>query len=658
MAIDTNPNYVGGHTVTISGNATITGSSGYAVEEAKAKGVDPKVEHIKIEGGTLVSGTQGAVCVTDKTAEDKNVSIVGGNIGEGFVIKNEEDYTPATADDFFPTDATYISTTTKNAEGKDMIVITKLESDDINQETNNSVVATETDGSIMWNNASVTTETIKADKTLTYLQISNDYAQTLIIGDPESATESEREVTLTVGKIVLGAKAQIIVNAGSKLVVTGDQGIYSAHTNNIVLRTQEGKPAELLFSPVVVSNSHPSATVELVANSFTNPADKENDYRYQRFGIPTYGAVKNVTAKSPTTGEDVQMFVRKYENNGWTKVGYLNVAGQSLNLNLMNDPFGYYILQCNTADAGTLVSFEGELVGNANKTLATGVNSNGWSTFTNSYSAKLDLESMLDMFNDPSITNIAVYYQKNENATDKTFGWDTMDKTRIAFLRLLNQTVKLNPMDAFLIKDPSEDVQIALNYGNMVWTPATTEVSPAPRRAPQDLTMASIRVLNSNDAVYMIQGDEFSAEIESGYDSEKYLAGAANIYVMNDSKYATCATDNLENTYLGFACAEAGNYTISFETVAGEQLALRDLVTGRVINMNEGTTYEFYAAESNDYRFQIVGRANMPTDVEEVETAVKGNGVYSLTGQYMGNMSVWNTLPAGVYVVDGVKRVK
>jgi hypothetical protein len=171
--------------------------------------------------------------------------------------------------------------------------------------------------------------------------------------------------------------------------------------------------------------------------------------------------------------------------------------------------------------------------------------------------------------------------------------------------------------------------------------------------------MAAIRVLNSNDAVYMIQGGEYSSAIENGYDSEKYLAGAANIYVMNENKYATCATDNLENTYLGFACKEAGNYTISFENIRGEQFAIRDLVNGQVINMTEGATYEFYAAESNDYRFQIVRRANMPTDVETVENAaVNGNGVYSITGQYMGNMSVWNTLPAGVYVVDGVKRVK
>ena len=27
-------------------------------------------------------------------------------------------------------------------------------------------------------------------------------------------------------------------------------------------------------------------------------------------------------------------------------------------------------------------------------------------------------------------------------------------------------------------------------------------------------------------------------------------------------------------------------------------------------------------------------------------------------GQYVGEMNVWNTLPAGVYVVNGEKRVK
>ena len=102
-------------------------------------------------------------------------------------------------------------------------------------------------------------------------------------------------------------------------------------------------------------------------------------------------------------------------------------------------------------------------------------------------------------------------------------------------------------------------------------------------------------------------------------------------------------------------------YTISFENVQGEDLVLVDLVSGARTNMTEGAIYTFHAEanESNDYRFQVVSAAKMPTSIDEVEAAkTKKVGVYTLTGQYLGNASIFNALPAGVYVVDGVKKVK
>jgi hypothetical protein len=78
--------------------------------------------------------------------------------------------------------------------------------------------------------------------------------------------------------------------------------------------------------------------------------------------------------------------------------------------------------------------------------------------------------------------------------------------------------------------------------------------------------------------------------------------------------------------------------------------------------MTEGAIYTFYAEanEVNDYRFQVVAAAKMPTSIENTEVGAnaKKAGVYTLTGQYMGNASIFNALPAGVYVVDGVKKVK
>ena len=94
--------------------------------------------------------------------------------------------------------------------------------------------------------------------------------------------------------------------------------------------------------------------------------------------------------------------------------------------------------------------------------------------------------------------------------------------------------------------------------------------------------------------------------------------------------------------------------------MAGEGLALVDLKNNTVVNIDNNATYNFTAEENeqNDYRFQIIKRQNVVTDVENVENSMKDGGIYTLTGMYLGNMSVWNTLPAGVYVVNGEKMVK
>ena len=181
----------------------------------------------------------------------------------------------------------------------------------------------------------------------------------------------------------------------------------------------------------------------------------------------------------------------------------------------------------------------------------------------------------------------------------------------------------------------------------------------------QDLTLARLQVMNMNevnvDNVYLMGGNCFTSEFEDGYDAEKMINDDFNLFVTSDEKMSKLASDNVLGSYLGVSAKSEGYYTINFSNIKGEEMVLVDLVSGAKTVMTEGGSYSFYlaAGESNDYRFQVVGRANMPTDVETVENAAgNGNGVYTITGQYMGNMSIWNTLPAGVYVVDGVKRVK
>jgi len=99
---------------------------------------------------------------------------------------------------------------------------------------------------------------------------------------------------------------------------------------------------------------------------------------------------------------------------------------------------------------------------------------------------------------------------------------------------------------------------------------------------------------------------------------------------------------------------------LTFSNVSGKEYAIKDMQTGIVTAMEEGNSYEFVASANStiNNRFQIVGRQNVTTSIDETTIQTKAQGVYTILGQYVGDINMWNTLPSGVYVVDGVKVVK
>lgn len=646
ISIETSDYYPGQSGVTIQGDTKVTGGAGYAIfDKTTAADGNSTVSHITVEGGTIEGGSEGGIKITEGTVDVTTVA--GGNVTATVTVSHGDDPDEVvTVNNFIP-EGTH--TTTVQDGDKTIVVVSKgaapTEYDHVYGNAKDSVkwIGTGADA----------TETLADNLTLKELEINQSYAQVLTIPSTK---------TLTVGHLIMGENAQIIVEPGAKFIVNGDQGIVAPKTSNIILKTNETTPAEFLFKPSVSSNRHPNATVQLIANSYTSATNPSADYRYQRFGVPTHTALKGLTAKNPSTNTDVQMFVRKYENNGWLTIGYINVPGQSFNYSKMNDPFGYYILQCNVPEVGTLVSMSGELVGNVDASLTTGLNSNGWSTFTNSYSAKLNMLAMMDMFAGLNVaSSAAIYFQTNLTGSDNTLTWGVFN---LATIHFDDVPTELNPMQAFLIKDPNVTVQsMNLNYNTMVWKPATG--SEAPQRAISNLTKMAVKVYDDaniqRDAVYMLQADQFSEDMDQGYDAVKYMNENINLYVMNDERLVTMATDNLAGHYLGFSCEKGGIYTLSFEQLAGDLFTLVDLENNATMDINEGFSYQFEVASNttDDYRFLIVERQNAPTDLDSVnETVVKENGIYTVTGQYMGNMSVWNTLPAGLYIVNGEKKVK
>jgi hypothetical protein len=658
VVIESTGSYVGQHSVTITGDTKISGGCGYAIEETVTNAADTKVESVKVEGGTIEAGAQGAMIVDEKTAaEDAKITIVGGNLGNNLKIKDGETVTPAEVDQFFPKNdgSTYVSTTIQNADGDDVIVVTKLETGVVIDKpaagNSNSVLGTADGQGVNWilntedqANPAKNTETIKDDnKELAYLEINNDYPQTLIVSNGK---------TLTVGRIVMGKKAQIIVEAGSKLIVEGEQGIVAPVTDNIVLKAvDQDNYAQFLFNPAVTSNRHPNATIEWVSQSFR--VDANNRWN-QPFGIPTAYSIKSIEADR--TDHRIAFFNYNYENNkGWENIGYLYPETSSqapLDPESLNKPFNYYQILCTSATPGTKVTMKGELVGNVNQT----VNYLQFYRmgFANSYTADMDVDQIL-----PTVpgANEALYINMRNEYGD--YAWEAVS---LALDKADYPTTKIAPMQAFIVLNRGAAASSEINYADFVWNPVMNPTSNAPRRINEtayDILKVTVRGQKAYDRVTLLEADRFTSALDRG-EAEKYMNDGLNIYVTDENPMGIFASDNINNTYLGFNCKKSGTYTLSFEQRFDSNLALVDLKTNEVINIVEGATYEFSANENeqDDYRFQIVKRQNVVTDVETVENNMKNGGVYTLTGMYLGNMSVWNTLPAGIYVVNGEKRVK
>ena len=443
--------------------------------------------------------------------------------------------------------------------------------------------------------------------------------------------------------------AQIVVEAGAKFIVTGEQGIVAPAVGNIILKTSETDQAIFLFNPAVSSNRHPNATVEFISNSYTKSG---SDWAKQIFGIPTHTKLSEITTQFASADVATGFEYFDYADATWKAAGYVNVAGKSVDYEKIGNPFTYYRMQHNTPNAGTVVTMKGELAGNTDAQL--NVLGNFWCGYANSYMAPINGETFINGLLDAGTVVDKAYYLYYIDETTNQWGWWEQS--------LLDNT-NINPMQPFLLRNPNEAANVAVDYAEAVYYNLVPKPTPAPRRAAlNNITKAKLIVRGESnvDRLVVAEGEQFSSEFDNGYDVVKYMNEGIKLYVSADEKMGIFATDNLENTYVGFQAVEGGIYTIEFAGVQGEELTLVDHETGAEVLMVEGNTYEFAAAANsvNDYRFEIVSPRKVTTAIENAEAVKSAKGIYTITGQYMGEMNVWNSLPAGVYVVNGEKRVK
>ena len=667
IVISTEDSYVGETQVTVQGDSYVAANNGYALEEiitTQGGEGESKVEAITIDGGTFAGGKigedpntgdpiEGTITITEKTADQENTVTINGLsvTGTGANITETTDGVSIggkSLEEYFSEQNIHI-TTVPDGDGTSTYVISIGDAP-----TPGNLVSTNADNS----NASVKWITNAEDVIATgrHLKLAeleiNDFTDNEKTNPREQTLTIQSGATLEVGRVILGPKAHIIVKAGGKLLVTGTDGIIANQYDNITLESSESAQAIFLFHPLVSSNRHPNATVKLTSKGYVKGGDY-NKKVWQRFGVPAY--TSNVEKGAVTRKSTNQI---EYNDNGWIAAYDYSID----NWISMPDEDAFVPFQCYEASSvatepnHTIYTFKCPLMGNSDFTLPLNEYTE-WNYYANSYMAPIDIEQMLTSFvtNEAKVKGTVYVYRSEDN------WWDNINLGQLGYFPTAAQT-KIDPMQAFIFQKNAEGTTDAvINYKKHIYNPdPTTTPVAAPVRNREVFSAAIVEIEaadGAKDKLYLIESDKFTADFDNGYDAAKYMNNESfNIFA--GEQLGIIATDNLEGTAISMTSKAQTSFTMTFSNVTNMEYAIRDNLTGTETAIEEGATYMFsVAADANiEGRFEVVPMAKVPTAIENVEATAAAKGIYTITGQFVGND--YHSLPNGIYVVDGKKIVK
>lgn len=643
VVIETNASYSGEQALAVNGDTQVSteAEGGAALLDV----VDGKVDESAVEAITINGGSfsgDNAIVISEKTAEEEEAVTVNGVslIGE---TKVGEETGEAAVNSIINPEAVHTTEIT-NEDGTTTVVISTGATPDPVLYWD-AIAALEDGSDAKWTAKGVANEgVISAGETIKLGELSLN-AGTGVEDENIQRLTIKKDGVLEVNRLILNPYARVIVEAGGKLIVKGEQGITTKSVNNILLQRTATDHATLLIHPEnVASGRHPQGTVELISSSFRKNAD---EYRWERFGIPTWKTIESISSEEV----GLQTYIGAMVNNSWKNLGVMKTGEPFAAISSLNTPFAVCRLISIRNEPGAVYKITGEFTGNESPSLTSSYAE--WNGFANSYTADLYVDALLDSLKDAVHVTKAIYrFTPN---TDGSYSWDAINKL------FVDPEDKIAPMQTFILyNNDGEEEATNISYKSMVWEPVMGGGSPAPRRAVAENDFTKMRIVVENELGHRdnVKLAETSTDADNAV---KYMNEDMNIYApIDNEKMAIVAAENLEDTYVGFSTVKGGNFTISFTNVQGRQFDLIDLETNAKVAVEEGMSYSFGAAANTvaDYRFKLVEREAIVTGVDAVGAEKSVKGVYTILGQYVGEMNVWNSLPAGVYVVNGEKRVK
>jgi len=467
--------------------------------------------------------------------------------------------------------------------------------------------------------------------------------QVYLSGEGASLTVQDGTTLNIDNNLTIATGAKVVVEAGA-VVTVGAGGVTSSSENAVEVKMTEGKTSTFMIAPTVTENTHPMAKVELVSKAYKRG---EGDFVYQRFGVPAYMlGVKRSDMQYDHVAAPTAVWKLDYSNWSWA--------------NMEDDdefiPFYCYELTTTAATPGAVYTFTCPLMGNGNAELEL----NGeWNYYANSYTAPIDVKELINSFvaNYDAYMSATVYLYRAEDDW-----WYELNDLAYLFDNTL--PTKIQPMQAFIFQKRGEGANPEINFKDNVWDPIMNPTpSSAPARNRESYSKAMIEITaadGTKDAIRLVENGKFSSQFDNSFDATKYMNEKSfNLFVdANNEKLGSVASDNLDGTLISMTTKAQTSFTMTISNVNEMNYAIRDNLTGTEIEMVEGATYMFSVpANANvEGRFEVIGINKMPTAIENIEETVAVKGIYTLSGQFVGND--YHSLPAGVYVVDGKKIVK
>ena len=342
---------------------------------------------------------------------------------------------------------------------------------------------------------------------------------------------------------------------------------------------------------------------------------------------------------------------------------------------------------------------------------------NGDNLFANSYMAPIDVKNFTaddfsgDLEKTFYIFNSGSWNQWNgQNEKDSTLGsngsttpgqYCAIPALSTKYLDSEYDITTIPPMQGVYVIANKDGASIRLDYNKHIWqagtsTDASTNLNE-PMRAPQrqaqeqmqqdDFRRLRLQVNSANsgaDRMYIIQESTTTRDYDNGYDAPNQFAeGIANIYTTEPfGKMEVSCANNIDSMYIGFQAGADNYYTLSFRSLIGDSLYLKDMEQNTIIRMEEGAAYRFSATPftTNDLRFLLLLHPqweadNTPTQVDQVQlmdiwndntrlyiTNAPTNSIatiYTISGQPILHSTIQYTthtidihhLPQGVYIL-------